>query len=156
MMPAKTMSENSKSESRTANRRWRKRAEGHHSHQGYQGQQEYTQRHGHNGYGQGHGHNGNNIFNDTQRSNEMPAGEIAIDMLRPTEKALICRAADNPLLPMLGIRPGKLLTMVTCQPFGGPYIVKMNGRCVAISRQLARRIFVQKNTENDTGVRDGI
>ena len=130
MMPAKKIFENVNKESRTGNRRWRKGAKGHHSHR----------------RAQGHGHNADNIFNDTPRPNEKSAGEIAIDMLRPSEQAFICRSADNPLLPMLGIRPGKMLTMVTCQPFGGPYIVKMNGRCVAISRKLARRIFVRKNT----------
>lgn len=77
--------------------------------------------------------------------------EITVDRLPPSREGVVIHLPDNPLLPMLGIRPGKKVKMVTCQRFGGPLILKTNGRCVALSRSLARKILVNTIPATHTG-----
>lgn len=66
-----------------------------------------------------------------------------LDSLLPASEGRVTRIPDHPLLPILGIRVGKYLKMVARQRFGGPLIIKVNGRCVAVSRSLARRIIIE-------------
>ena len=42
----------------------------------------------------------------------------------------------------IGIREGKRVTLVTKQYFGGPIVLKVDGRETSIGRGMARRIFV--------------
>ncbi len=49
---------------------------------------------------------------------------------------------DPPLLLPLGFRRGREVTPVMRQPLGGPLIVEVAGRRVAISREIARGIKV--------------
>ena len=42
----------------------------------------------------------------------------------------------------IGIREGKRVTLVTKQYFGGPVVLKVDGRETSIGRGMARRIFV--------------
>ena len=42
----------------------------------------------------------------------------------------------------IGIREGKQVTLVTKQYFGGPVVLKVDGRETSIGRGMARRIFV--------------
>ena len=45
-------------------------------------------------------------------------------------------------LRTIGIREGKRVTLVTKQYFGGPVVLKVDGRDTSIGRGMARRIFV--------------
>lgn len=49
---------------------------------------------------------------------------------------------DHPLLAPLGFRRGREVTLIMRQPLGGPLIVQVAGRQVAISREIARQIRV--------------
>lgn len=62
--------------------------------------------------------------------------------LAPGQGGCIKEVPDHPLLPALGIRPGKKLRMAACQPFGGPIVAQVDGRSVALARRLARQIFL--------------
>ena len=42
----------------------------------------------------------------------------------------------------IGLREGKLLLLVTRQYFGGPLVVRVDGRDTSIGRGMARRIVV--------------
>lgn len=65
---------------------------------------------------------------------------LTLEQLCPKQEGRICELPDNPLLPSLGFRPGKPLQTLTRQQFGGPLVIKLNGRCAAISRSLARQV----------------
>ena len=73
--------------------------------------------------------------------------EFTVDSLLPQQEAFIKELPENPLLPCLGLREGKPVQMITRQKFGGPLVIKMNGRSIAISRTLARRIKLDNNLE---------
>ena len=51
---------------------------------------------------------------------------------------------DHPLLLPLGFCRGREVTPIMRQPLGGPLIVEVAGRRVAISREIARRIRVSE------------
>lgn len=51
---------------------------------------------------------------------------------------------DHPLLLPLGFRRGREVTPIMRQPLGGPLIVEVAGRQVAISREIARQIRVSE------------
>lgn len=46
-------------------------------------------------------------------------------------------------LRTIGIREGKVIKVLTWQPFGGPVVVEIDGRGTTIGRGMARRIFVE-------------
>ncbi len=46
-------------------------------------------------------------------------------------------------LTTMGIREGKVVKVVTKQPFGGPLVVEIDGRCVTIGRGMCQRILVE-------------
>ena len=43
----------------------------------------------------------------------------------------------------IGIREGKVIKVLTRQPFGGPVVVEIDGRGTTIGRGMARRIIVE-------------
>ncbi|MDH7593072.1 MAG: FeoA family protein [Methanomicrobiales archaeon] len=47
-------------------------------------------------------------------------------------------------LGALGIRGGKILTVVARHPFGGPVVIEIDGRAITIGRGIAARIWVEK------------
>ncbi len=49
---------------------------------------------------------------------------------------------NNKLLSPLGLRPGKSVKMHAKSPLGGPYILEVDGRLLAIARQAAAEITV--------------
>ncbi len=46
-------------------------------------------------------------------------------------------------LRTIGIREGKVVKVLTRQPFGGPVVVEIDGRSTTIGRGMARRIIVE-------------
>ena len=46
-------------------------------------------------------------------------------------------------LRTIGIREGKVVKVLTRQPFSGPVVVEIDGRSTTIGRGMARRIIVE-------------
>ena len=46
-------------------------------------------------------------------------------------------------LRTIGIREGKLVTLVTAQPIGGPIVIDIEGEQVAIGRGMAQKIMIE-------------
>ncbi len=46
-------------------------------------------------------------------------------------------------LEILGLRIGSIIEVMTMHPIGGPIILNINGRQVAIGRGMASKIFVE-------------
>ncbi len=68
--------------------------------------------------------------------------EIYLNEMLPHQTGFISYLPDNSMLTFLGLRPEKEVEVVTRQRFGGPLIVKTNGRYIAVSRTLAAQIKV--------------
>ena len=60
--------------------------------------------------------------------------------LSTEEEAVIADIPDETLLPSLGIRKGKRVKAKSLAPFGGPIIVAIGNRNIAVSRSLADQI----------------
>lgn len=48
------------------------------------------------------------------------------------------------LLNSMGIREGVTISIMSRQPFGGPVVVELAGRCFAIARDVAEQIEVKE------------
>lgn len=70
----------------------------------------------------------------------MPLSEV-----KHKQSYLIKRLPRVKLLQSLGIREGAAVSVVTQQPLGGPLVVEIKGRCVAVDRSLAAEIIVEQN-----------
>jgi len=82
--------------------------------------------------------------------------EMNLDNLCPDEQGWITELPENILLPFLGFRPGKKVCLVTRQRFNGPLVLKIDGRCVAISRTIAKNIKVLKTTVGENVVKENV
>lgn len=63
------------------------------------------------------------------------------------EKNQICIIEEmpkNPLLYSLGVRKGITISIMTRHPFGGPIVVKIGNRNVAIDKNLAQAIITRE------------
>ena len=65
-----------------------------------------------------------------------------LDLLFEGREGVITELPEHCLLAPLGLRRGKSLMVKVRQPFGGPVIVEIEGREVALSRKIAREIKV--------------
>ena len=63
-----------------------------------------------------------------------------LDDLKKTQQAYVYRIPEHTILPVLGFRHGKKITLKSKHPFGGPLVVEISGRRVAISRKLASKV----------------
>jgi len=43
----------------------------------------------------------------------------------------------------MGIRKGKHIRIIACQPFGGPVVVEINGSKISLGRGIASKIEVE-------------
>ena len=66
--------------------------------------------------------------------------------LKPGMCGTVTRFAGTPgfvqKLRTIGIREGKILTVVARHPLGGPVVVEVNGREVTLGRRMAQRVLV--------------
>ncbi len=60
----------------------------------------------------------------------------------PGSEVWVDRTPDHPLLSPLGLRPGRRVRVIMRQPLGGPLIIEVAGRRVAMCREIARQIGV--------------
>ena len=68
--------------------------------------------------------------------------KVSLNQLPRNTKAVIISVPDNPLMYPLGLRPGKELHCLGHQLFGGPLLVKVGDRQIALSRPMAEKITV--------------
>ena len=90
--------------------------------------------------------NSENKFSSFSFQEPQNESETSLNNLPTGEEGIISRLPDNDMLTFLGLRHHKVVQVVTRQKFGGPIIVKTNGRYVALSRSLARQIYINKNS----------
>jgi len=73
--------------------------------------------------------------------------ETPITNIKEGKKATIIRLIGGHgfqrRLRTMGIREGKVITVVTGQPFGGPLVVEVDGRSTTVGRGMAQRIIVE-------------
>ncbi|MBB5022512.1 FeoA family protein [Desulfurispira natronophila] len=50
----------------------------------------------------------------------------------------------HPLLSSLGLRQGSQVSIVSRQPLGGPIVIRLGQRCLAIARDIAEQIQIQE------------
>ena len=84
-----------------------------------------------------------------------PAAEnlTSLSELFPGEEGIIDCVPDKAMAPMLGLRKGKKLRVITRQKFGGPIVVEIDGRRIALSRTLAGKIKLVTSGENHLKVK---
>lgn len=68
--------------------------------------------------------------------------EVSLDTLCAGQRARVQQMPRDSLLHCLGLRQGRSLRMIARQRFGGPVVVELDGRCVALGRSIARTISV--------------
>lgn len=67
---------------------------------------------------------------------------ISLEELGPGQPARILHTPDYSLIPPLGLRPGKEVIVRCRHPIGGPIVLSVEGRRVALAREFARQIIV--------------
>ncbi len=65
---------------------------------------------------------------------------VSLCELQPGQRGKIISIPKNPILPPLGIRPGKEIFLQGREIFNGPLIVAVEGRRIALSPSIARKI----------------
>lgn len=68
--------------------------------------------------------------------------EIPLSELPAGSNGKIINVPDNPLMYPLGLRPGKEVCSRGSQLFGGPVLVKVGDRQIAVSRPLAKEVII--------------
>ncbi len=71
---------------------------------------------------------------------EINDGKLTLAQMTRGEKAAIVFVPEQSLLPSLGLRLGKKLKVRGWQYFGGPVVIEIEGRNVAVGRVLAQQI----------------
>lgn len=69
----------------------------------------------------------------------MPLYEI-----KKKQNCIIQSLPEIGLLHYLGLREGLKVSVITKQPFGGPVVVQIGNRSIAISKEIAQQINVQE------------
>ncbi|UMZ72938.1 FeoA family protein [Natranaerofaba carboxydovora] len=77
--------------------------------------------------------NGKNILDNAK---------ITLEDLTKGQEYTIYKVPENPLLESLGFRPGKKVTLKARECFKGPMVCSVEGRNVAISRDIAKEIIL--------------
>lgn len=63
--------------------------------------------------------------------------------LKKKHHCTIDKMPKNELLESLGLREGVRLSILTKQPFGGPIVVKLRNRNIAIDKNVAMKIVTR-------------
>ncbi|MCL0081565.1 ferrous iron transport protein A [Peptococcaceae bacterium] len=66
--------------------------------------------------------------------------ECTMEQMTKDQEAIVDFIPPEALLPSLGIRQGKKIKIMAFSSFGGPVIVAVGGRSIAIGRSLASKI----------------
>lgn len=68
--------------------------------------------------------------------------KTVLEMVKVGSMVTVLSSSGDPLLESLGLRVGKRVRVRTRQLFGGPVILEIDGRTVAVGRAVAREIEV--------------
>ncbi len=68
--------------------------------------------------------------------------EVTLKELPSGSNGIILNVPDNPLMYPLGLRPGKEVYSRGKQLFGGPVLVKVGDRQIAVSRAIAEEVII--------------
>ncbi|MEJ6952478.1 FeoA family protein [Natronospora cellulosivora (SeqCode)] len=79
------------------------------------------------------------------QENAVKESTLNLQELRKGEEALILATPENLLLAPLGLREGKRLKVKSKQIFGGPIVVNIEGRSVAIDKKIAKNIKLYRS-----------
>lgn len=60
------------------------------------------------------------------------------------KEGLIKELPQDKCFKKFGLRKGKKICLCSKEPFGGPYIIEVDGRMIAISKKYARDIMVEE------------
>lgn len=74
--------------------------------------------------------------------NHEDSSQISLEDLGTDRPARIRHIPDYSLIPPLGMRPGKEVIIHCRHPMGGPIVLSVEGRRVALAREFARQIVV--------------
>lgn len=72
------------------------------------------------------------------------ASYVNLNELTPGQQCTVMKVPDITILPSLGLRIGKTLNMITRSIIGGPIIVGIDHRTVAIDQNIASEIMVKR------------
>ncbi len=95
------------------------------------------------------------IFNGSKEealnmsSKKSQAKHVSLEELAPDSTAFISATPQRSMFPPLGLRRGKKITVRCRHPLGGPLVVDVEGRRVALARKLARKIRVSREVRNE-------
>lgn len=64
--------------------------------------------------------------------------------LKPRRQCVIERMPQVKLLNSMGVREGMPVSIMSIQPLGGPIVIRIGNRNVAIAKDLAEQIFVKE------------
>ncbi len=67
---------------------------------------------------------------------------LKLNQLSPGSQGTIVKVPENNLLAALGVRKGKTIKVENIQPLGGPMVIEINSRSLAIGREVAEQIKV--------------
>ncbi len=67
---------------------------------------------------------------------------LSLAKLPAGASGIIISVPDNPLMYPLGLRPGKELQCRGHQIFGGPLLIRIGDRQIALSRTIAENVIV--------------
>ncbi|KXZ39264.1 ferrous iron transport protein A [Alkalithermobacter thermoalcaliphilus JW-YL-7 = DSM 7308] len=68
---------------------------------------------------------------------------MALYELRKNQKCTIEKMPSNSLLQSLGLRQGIVVSVMSKQPFGGPIVVKVGNRSIAVDKDIAKNIEIK-------------
>lgn len=69
---------------------------------------------------------------------------MTLDKFCCNQKCLIKKLPKIKLLNFLGVREGISISIKSVQPFGGPIVIRVGNRDVAISKEIAEQIEVKE------------
>ncbi|AOY75824.1 FeoA family protein [Clostridium formicaceticum] len=64
--------------------------------------------------------------------------------LQKNNRCMIEKLPVNHLLKSLGVREGMTVSVMSRQPMGGPIVIGIGKRSIAIARDVAEQIFVKE------------
>ena len=89
-----------------------------------------------------HGKRGNSTLTENIKLTDN--GLITLNGLLPGQKGIIKSAPRQPLLEVLGLRPGKQIHLHAKGRMQGPLIVEIDGRSVALGRNIAAKVMLSQ------------
>ncbi len=84
------------------------------------------------------------VFFDAYSNNleEVKDDVLKLNQLSSGSKGYVVEVPENNLLAALGVREGKTIKVENIQPLGGPMVIEINSRSLAIGREVAEQIKV--------------